>query len=261
MSFDGIWAEVRRIQSHATVHPPLPDASLCSRCGHVMLGAPGVEEALNARGIRARQGAEWACRCELLGRQRVEARMRWANLPGHEPRRTFGSFERLPGVEVGLEAASLLACDEGPTILVLSGETGCGKSHLLEAIGWELMDRQLRVRYEYCPDLLFRLKSAIGREEGTTPEDELRPLMQARVLLLDEIGLRDQPTQWEVQQLTMVVDSRLREGKRMAVATNLMPLDLEERFDPRLASRLSDRNTGAVHWVTITAGDYRRRAG
>ena len=256
-----IASELATIVRGVKRYPPLPADSLCKRCDRIRLGTPGVEEALVERGIRGREGQPWACVCGQREEQLRKSRFAWANLPAHNPPRRFTTFVRRPGTERAWDAAWEVVDGKGPIVVVLSGDTGTGKTHLLEAIAHERLMQGARVRYEYVPDLFARLRATFSPSHETTTDEERRPALNAPLLLLDEIGLRAQPTQWEIEELTAIVDARIREGRPMVCATNLSREDLDQRFDPRLASRLLDRHTGTVRWVTFGASDYRRKGG
>jgi len=235
----------------------LPPDVDCPTCGKVRLDQPGVEDVLVSRGIPGRAGAVWACVCDSQEAFRLRKAREAAGLPDHNPPRDFDNFAMVAGTEAAWDAARVIATRQGPTSLFFSGDTGCGKTHLLEAIGWYAMGHATRVRFEYFPGLLLKLQATIG-QSGESFNDILEPLDRVPLLLLDEIGLSEVPTDFEVRTLTEIVTGRLASGRHVAITANLLPSDMEARFHPRLASRLIGEETREAKWVTITAPDYRR---
>ena len=221
------------------------------------------------------------CRCEVAAEDAAEERLRaeaksdmataervaWAHLPKHdgEPPKTFDNFKITAGLNgtKGLADAGLAFGDVGEcNTLVLIGITGCGKSHVLEAIGRRLLAAGIAVRYEYCPAMLERWRYA----SSITSDEDLHVLMTALaevdVLLLDDFAL-DKPTEKMGGALTALIDTRIREGRQTVLSTNVTnPKAMVAMGWPApLASRLFDQNTGGVRQVWSKAPDYRTTGG
>jgi len=216
---------------------------------------PAVKLALEARG---RKGMVVGCRCGQAPKASwEERRARYANLPHQDSPRTFETFVRIRGAEEGMDAAKEFAeSDEPPHLLVLVGQVGCGKSHLLEAIGRRQLKRGKPVKYEYIPELIDRFRATHGEESETSVWEMFQTYESAETLILDDLTEQDVTT-WAAQKITALVDNRYRSGLRLAVGTNLDVDDVIKVYGHRLASRLWDE-TGDVALVTMTCGDYRR---
>lgn len=73
---------------------------------------------------------------------------------------TFETFTISQGKQQAYDAAYEFAkVDTDYKVLTLYGPPGVGKSHLLEAVGWEFLASGKSVRYEYAPAWLDRLRS------------------------------------------------------------------------------------------------------
>lgn len=235
-----------------------PDAC-CETCGRI------IESRLPPGFLAARDMEAWqlpACRCAVEEEKRRSEARRLTNLPGvySGQRRTFENFRPVRGTEEALEAARHFALQDEDMrrALVLVGNTGSGKSHLLEAIGWECLAKGERPRYEYVPELLDLLRGAMSDSEGDSYETIQDRCILRSPLLLDDIGA-EKGTEWARERLTRFVDERLRRDGRLAVATNLTQADLARRDAgawARLASRVFGEQ-GGVRVVAMTAGDYR----
>lgn len=240
----------------------LPDQAQCQVCGYWDMANTETSHILLERDPTGVQLLQAACRCPANERRKVEEkaqRFAEANLPTGG--RTFENFNRVRGTEAALEKARHFAQMMGPSTFVLCGETGTGKSHLLEAIGrYVLAQTSLTVRYEVAADLLERLRHTYA--DVSSREFDMYELtgwyQRRHVLLLDDVGVRG-GSDWAVEVLTSLIDERIRNRWRLAVATNLTRDEMEEKLGARLASRLFQQNEelGQVARMTITASDYR----
>ena len=200
------------------------------------------------------------CTCQAEAASRERERLEVANLPvpGRVSIKTFQNFEMRRGTEEALKSAQVFAAGRGPATLVLSGGPGAGKSHLLLAIGQELLRLYRRCRYEVVAEMLDRLRASY--DGGTEDHAQVMDFYHSiPVLLLDDVGM-ERNTAWGLETLTSLVDYRIRNGLWLAVATNLSYGQMKIGQDGarfRLASRLFDTNTGAVNVVIMTAKDYR----
>lgn len=70
--------------------------------------------------------------------------------------------------------------------LVITGKSGTGKSHILQAIALRACKEQMRVRYARCVDLLDDLYA--GLADGSYPR-RLRTWASAELLVIDDVGL------------------------------------------------------------------------
>jgi len=175
-----------------------------------------------------------------------------SGLRGFEDR-TFESFRERPEhptVQEAFEAAKGFVRG-GPPILTLAGAVGCGKSHLLMAMGWELVGRGVLAMYRPEPHLISELKRAMEERNYDTL---LGDVMNCPFLLLDDLGV-EALTDWTRSVLDAIIDHRWSHRLPLAVATNLKSGELP----PRIADRLADKSRGKV--VQISAESYRRMGG
>jgi DNA replication protein DnaC len=125
--------------------------------------------------------------------------------------------------------------------LVFVGQSGLGKSHLIQAIGRRCCAVGYRVRYITSADLLRQLGMSLA--DGTMPK-QLRSFTGFELLIIDELGL-DKLEREEYplapSLLLKVIDSRTRK-RSTALVTNV---DFEAwgqyLGDPQVAMALLDR--------------------
>ena len=246
----------------ANAHDALPDESACPVCGYFDVTHPDVQRILMARdptGVLLRD-AECRCKERAAKADRDELlRHAQAGLPHMASPRTFDSFKRRDGAADALTKAERFARLEGPPLLFLLGETGTGKSHLLEAIARHVLATTgWHVRYDSTVRFLDRLRNSYTDQSRESLDGMLDWYQQRKVVLLDDLGL-EKPTEWAVERLTEFVDERMVMGLLLAITSNLSADEMEARLGPRLASRLYQSNPelGEVARVTLTATDYR----
>lgn len=242
----------------------LPNEAKCPTCGYFDVSHPDLQRILKARDPRGTRKLLVQARCKCrLQRERAIAeaaqRQQQANLPHPNHPRTFANFEPREGTARMLVAAQRFVKYEGPRLLLLSGNPGVGKSHILEAIGRTCLDLSASVRYEVMGDLLDRLRHTY-QDDSEGDMWELMTWYQGRqVLLLDDPG-KERVTPFAREVFFRLVDDRIRNSKWLAVATNSNKEEFAERMGDALASRLFQErdDLAEVALVWVTAKDYRR---
>lgn len=253
---------------------PLPDDSQCSICGFFDIQHPEAVRILKGRDPSGVQNLliKSRCKCqnaEDVKRSRETLRHDQAALPGLEPK-TFGNFKPRPGTEEMIEAAGRFARLEGPRMLVIAGNTGTGKTHLMSAIGHDVLNWGGRVRFEPAIRFVETLRSSYqdDRDDGiidTDPRGSLRNMMSwynnMKVLLLDDVGA-ERTTDFANEQINAVIDARINSGGWLAISTNLSKDEMIQHLGRRNASRIWATNPelekkDEAKVVINTAGDYR----
>ena len=246
------------------VSQPLPNESQCPECGYFDLSHPDVQRILRANGWDDQRMVIAGCRCHMreeAQKARDALRHQQANLPHPSEPRTFDTFKARPGTEAATLACRQFVERQSPKCLCLVGEPGCGKSHLLEAIGRALLYRGRSVRYEFVPTLIDRLRHSHNDDSKQDVADLMAWYGRMDTLLLDDVGA-ERMTLFGVEKLTELVDARLREERWLVIVTNHKREELAERVGPRLASRMFQDNPdlGEMKVVPVAATDYRHQA-
>ena len=262
--------EFQRIRSAGEA---LPDESQCPVCGYFDITHPDVRRILIDRDSQVGSLSAARCRCnsrEELARRDSELREQEAGLPaGPNGPRTFANFIKREGTETMIEAAGRFIRREGPRLLVMVGNPGCGKSHILESIGRAALEQKRTVRYDVAARFLERLRHTYSADRARTdwahdPEDgDVHDLLawynSQNLLIIDDIGY-EKPSTWVQEKLTTLIDKRIETAGWTVVATNLDDQTMENNLGMRLASRLFATNPeeGTASVVVCTAKDYRR---
>ena len=189
-----------------------------------------------------------------------------ANLPlsvhGTLPRSfvagTFENFVEREGAEEAFNACLDFINEDTPPILVLRGPRGTGKTHLMEAVGREMLARSKSVRYERVPTLLARMRSSFNNQEMSVLEERNSKYRNtSELLMLDDLG-SEKPSDWVREQLYLLIDERYGVNRPLLISTNESYESVANNLGDRIASRLFDTNSGKVMQVVMTCGDYRR---
>ncbi|MCI8359758.1 MAG: ATP-binding protein [Clostridiales bacterium] len=118
--------------------------------------------------------------------------------------------------------------------LLFFGNTGLGKTHLSLAIAGTALDKGFGVVYGSCQDLLGAVeRERFGRAEGRALENAL----SCDLLLLDDLGT-EFSTPFNLSVINNLINTRLLERRPTIISTNLSGGELEERYTPRVASRI-----------------------
>jgi DNA replication protein DnaC len=168
---------------------------------------------------------------------------------GLEPM-SFDNFnQNVAGVKPSFKAAKQFAEGEGDFVwLLLYGSTGCGKTHLLEAIyRYTINERKLDARFFNWPDLISTMRAKL--DDHTIDEFEAM-VKDCFVLIIDEFGL-DVGSEWEKAKFEEIMSHRFDTFRPTVVATNLSL----EQIPERIRSRFQDRSVSMV--AHNNAEDYR----
>ena len=252
----------------------IPDDGICPKCDSIKRDHPGVEQVLIARGLmdydeeahKYRPNTPiMRCKCAEEKTQAIHRIEQAANLPfsvrGTLPRSfvagTFTNFIERDGAEDAFNMCQDYVNENTAPILVLRGPRGTGKTHLMEAVGRELIARDMTVRYERVPALLSRIRSSYDRSYPEVAEDDMRRCHLAQLLMLDDLG-SEKSSEWVQEKIFELIDERYGTGRLLIVSTNDSYSSLSNNLGERVASRLFDENSGKVVQVIMTCSDYRR---
>ena len=133
------------------------------------------------------------------------------------------------------------------------GPVGVGKSHLIQALGYQACRMGYRVLYIRTSRLLSDLGG--GHADGTW-ESQLRRYLKPDLLLLDDFAIKEL-TLKQAEDIYELVDERNRSGS-LAVASNRSPQDWYPLFpNPVLAEGILDRLINNSHHVLLSGRSYR----
>lgn len=128
--------------------------------------------------------------------------------------------------------------------VLLCGQTGVGKTHLVQALAHEAARQGFEVLYTTADGLLRHLHA--GRADGSV-EKRLAAYLAPALLIIDDFGLKPMPPHGPVD-LYDVINGRYEKGS-IALTSNRAPEEWAELFgDALLANAALDR---LVHRATV----------
>lgn len=122
--------------------------------------------------------------------------------------------------------------------LMLYGAIGTGKTHLCSAIANHVLAAGGTVMYMKASRLFAKLRSQMyGDNDGQREEDPMETLLQADLLILDDLGT-EKRTEFVEEQLFTLIDERIIRRKPWVISTNFSVDKLLNHYDERLTDRI-----------------------
>ena len=168
------------------------------------------------------------------------------------PRRFRGlslpDLDAKDGQATALTAACEWADSKDPGGLMLTGDTGVGKTRIATAACWS--------RLEQWPCLYVKVAQAMARLGGSFQDEgrheAVRVFSGEGPVVLDDFD-KTRVTDYGLEQLSAAVDSRYQAGAPMLITTNLMPGEIGEIYGEPIMSRLIEY----CRIVAVGGGDRR----
>ena len=249
---------------------PATECPVCGGTGWKAVAVPGK--------------ANRVTRCDCRLEARVSRLLEAAHIPARYEHCTLADFSTdFTGAHRSLAAARLAAgrfVEEYPiekTGLLFIGPIGTGKTHLAVGIIQELI-RSKGVPSLFCDyrELLKEIQNSYNPSVQATELEILRPVFDAEVLVLDELGAV-KPTEWVWDTVSHILNSRYNDKKTTVVTTNFSNLPpgefavggsagsaarnamRSETLGDRITERMRSRLLEMCRVVPLDGGDFRQR--
>jgi DNA replication protein DnaC len=144
--------------------------------------------------------------------------------------------------------------------LLLLGDHGVGKTHLAVALLKDVIrEKGARGLFYETRDLLKLVRDTYTNQSEATELDVLRPVLEAELLVLDDVGA-EKKSEWVEETLGLVINTRYSERRLTVITTNLQ--DLKDDSDPhsmmfKLGGRIRSRLFEMCDWVYLDTVDIR----
>jgi len=154
-------------------------------------------------------------------------------------------------------AESFPVVDRG---LFLQGPPGVGKTHLAVAVLRQVIrTRGARGLFYDTRDLLRVIRSTYDPVNRTQEMDILRPVIEADLLVLDDLGA-EKTSEWVEETLNLIVNSRYSDRRTTVFTSNYD--DNPDSTDPdsllfRIGFRMRSRLHEMCEFLYLDGGDYR----
>ena len=203
-----------------------------------------------------------------------------ASIPRRYEHCTLESYEtNFPSSHRSLGAALLRAkkfvesypLETNGTGLLLTGSIGVGKTHLAVGILQSLVSERgaTGLFYDYR-DLLKQVQNSYNAQVRETELEVLRPVFDAEVLVLDELGAA-KPTDWVWDTVAHILNTRYNDRRTTIITTNyanMAPLVSvtgdggrlrEETLGDRIGERMRSRLQEMCVVVEMQGQDFRQK--
>jgi len=154
--------------------------------------------------------------------------------------------------------------------LLYMGPCGVGKTHLaVAALRALVREKGVWGIFADYQDLLRRIQASYSPDSQTSEHEVLRPVLEAELLLLDDLGGARSPTPWVFDTLFHVLNTRYNERRLTQITMNPpAPADrrreagsgmVQDWFQERVGERLRSRLFEMCDQVPISGEDFRRK--
>ena len=128
----------------------------------------------------------------------------------------------------------------GEQNLLMQGDTGLGKTYLSACIARVVADKGCSVCYDSAFTALEyfeKQKFSRDTDEGIAADKRVKRMLDCDLMILDDLGT-EMATPMSVSALYSLINTRLVNGKRMIISTNLRDDEIAKRYTPQIASRI-----------------------
>jgi DNA replication protein DnaC len=213
-------------------------------------------------------------RCDCANVSRTNYLIKQAKFPPRYENCELGNYET--GAQNSLAAAKMAAerfianYPLDKVGLLLIGPSGAGKTHLSVAILKQLITTK-SIPCLFCDyrELLKQIQNSYNPSVQVTELDLLRPVFQAEVLVLDDLGAV-KPTEWVWDMVSVILNTRYNENRTTIITSNFMDgpaaavsgpraAAREETLGDRIGERMRSRLFEMCRVVNVNAPDYRQK--
>jgi DNA replication protein DnaC len=229
---------------------PIPTPEICSIC--------------NGSGWAPTGDAGTVRRCRCLDAMRIDRLLAEARIPKRYEHCDLISYLPIHESQKKAKACVQRFLEKYPLIdvgLLILGTCGVGKTHLAVALLRQVIIEKgdSGLFYDFR-DLLRDIQSSWNSVSQSSEMDILRPVLEAKVLVLDELGA-NKPTEWVRDTIAYIINCRYNDKKLTIFTSNFLDATAkpgEETLTDRIGVRLRSRLYEMCRGVEIRGDDFRK---
>ncbi len=211
------------------------------------------------------EGVARVTRCDCIREKTAEHRLRDARIPPRYQKCTLDNFLTYPNEELLRAVESARRFSEAfPVVqkgLMLIGPPGIGKTHIAVSVLRNAIGRTgARGLYYDTRALLKDIRSTYNPLTRTAEMDVIRPVMEAEILVLDDLGA-ERLTDWVEETMSLLVNTRYNERRPTIFTSNYEDIPEEGEINSliaRVGFRLHSRLKEMCEFLEYDGPDYRQ---
>ena len=186
-------------------------------------------EGSGLRLVERPDGSRAARDCDCRVQKRKARALASAKIPRLYERSTFQNYETADRDDklYTLNAAKYTSekfalaypVDTGGIGLLFTGSVGTGKTHLAVSVLKAILEKGGTGIFYHFQDLIKQIQNSFNRNVQATESEILEPILNAEVLVLDELGA-SKPSDWVFDTIAHVLNTRYNERRTTIITTN-----------------------------------------
>jgi DNA replication protein DnaC len=212
-------------------------------------------------------GVSRVTRCDCIRDRTLEQRLRDARIPPRYQKCTLDNFLTYPNEELlrAVEYARRFTA-AFPVVqkgLMLIGPPGIGKTHIAVSVLRQVVGiGGARGLYYDTRALLKDIRSTYNPLTHAAEMDVIRPVMEAELLVLDDLGA-ERLTDWVEETMSLIVNTRYNERRPTIFTSNYEDIPAEDgemnSLIVRVGFRLHSRLKEMCEFLEYDGPDYRQQ--
>lgn len=215
--------------------------------------------------IYEKDGYEYSRECKCMQKQKIDERVKQADLPKIFESATIGDFElpiyrqeinkklltnAIKGIRYWIDNFETMKY-KGIGLYIYSATKGSGKTRMIAGIANELISKkQVKVKFTTSLQILNEIR-ACWDNDNQNESRILKCLSEVDVLIIDDFGT-EQAKEWVNDRFYQIINERYT-NRKITLFTSNSRLD-ELKYDERIISRIKER----VYQIPFAEEDIRK---
>lgn len=215
-----------------------------------------------------KKATEEKAKAENEYREKVERLIRNSNLGERFKSRTFEAFKVNNDNQSAFDTCKRYADNFNDikgkgTGIIINGSYGAGKTHLAVAIAHEVIRQGYQPIFGTAPNLLDKVRTSYdGGDSKETEQQIINSYINCDLLIIDDLG-KEKPTEWTLQKLYQILDTRYEKNKPVIITTNYSMEKLKNRLTVNdnfeTAAAIVSRIYEMCQGIVLNCEDYRKK--